>query len=119
MIVTDDRTALDLALDDDDLTTLLIFGEEDSRAATLHQALEDGVWEDWYRWFLITGEAELSDEEAEAWQVEDTEVEFVVLGGSVPKEVARTGLIDELLLPDSDEGDGLAIVEVFSDGDAL
>ena len=118
MIIVNDRTELNAALSNYDLTLMLMLGKEDTRAGVLHQALEDGSWEDWHHWFLITNADSLTDDERAEWLPDGVVLVYVVLGGDAPKGAAQHGSVGDLLLPGSNDGDGLAIGAAFSAGDA-
>lgn len=117
MILTDDRSKLDKACADPKTTVLVLSGTEGSRAETIHKCMEEGGWEPWYRWFLITDLLLLTDNEKKSWFGGDNQDRYAVLGGNPPKIVAAKGNVEALLLPDSNECDTLTIMEELSKGD--
>jgi hypothetical protein len=120
MILTDDRTELDEALADDDLTLLLLSGSEDSRARIVDRCLDEENWEDWYRSFLITDFNLLTDEEIVEWFDVPIQERYAVLGGDSPKKVASKGeVVDYLTLPNKDKCDRLNTKKELAKGDVL
>jgi len=117
MILTDDRSMLDKACADSRTTILVLSGTKGSRAETVHGCMEDGDWEPWYRWFLITDLRLLTADEKNRWFAGNNQDRYAVLGGDPPKSVAAQGKAEALLLPDSTECDTLTIMEELSKGD--
>ena len=116
MIITDDRSALDAVVGDGDYTLFLLLGDEDSDAATIHECLEAGDWEDWHVWFLITDAAILTSEEWNFWFDDKPGDAWVVLGGE-GNEPVEWGDVGELFLDDG-SCDDMRLFELFALGDA-
>lgn len=115
MIIEDDRTELDNAVENGELTIVLLLGGMDSDAGMVHECLEDGDWEEWHRWFLITDASVLTQEELEYW-FDSEEEGYAVLGGP-DNELVDWGPVSDLLYEDG-ECDELALAELFAIGDA-
>lgn len=119
MIITDDRSRLNSALEDARTTILVLSGTRESSAGTIHACMEDDGWEDWYRCFMITDLGVLTNDEKNAWFEGNNNERYAVLGGARPKSIAARGSITDLLFPDSNECDILKIEEELAKGDEL
>ena len=113
MIVTDDRSALDDALDGE-FSICVLLGVEDSIPGSVHACMQEPGWgeEPWNRWFLIADPEQLTDEEAEAW-FEDADYAFL---GRTTNETVSSGLAEEDLF-DGDYFDLLAFILKFAEAD--
>ena len=118
MILTNDRSKLDEACANTRTTVFVLSGTKGSQAETIHKCMEEGGWETWYRWFMLTDLSLLTDDEKNIWLGGDNQDRYAVLGGNPPKTVATKGDVEALLLPDSNECDTLTIMEELSKGDA-
>src|SRR3972149_9020679 len=106
MIIVNDRTEIDTALNDPETTVLILAGERQSSARNVHDFLEtqDG-WEAWWRWFLILDVAILDSEEKRLWFDDGSGELYAVVGGrELPKLTAKKGQIGDLLKQDGSPG---------------
>jgi hypothetical protein len=100
MIIDQDRTELDQALDNERLTVLLLAGTKESKAGEVHgfAITTVGLLEDFYRCFLLTDLSILTMPEKNRWFTGDEMDRYAVVGGKEsPKRVGKKGAVDDLL----------------------
>ncbi len=118
MIIIDDPTPLTDALADTATTVLVLAGTIDGVAGAIHNFIETRPdMEPWRRWFLVTKLSALTPSQRSAWFGDEND-RFVVLGGSVPKQLGPRGDIGELLRANR-RPSVLRIRRVFAKGDEL
>lgn len=115
MILTDDRTELDNALGSDK-SICVLRGAEESDPGKVHVCLE-GNWgpQPWYRWFLVTDEALLSDAEKSTWFDDNPAIDYAFLGRTT-NDVTSTGTSSSDLL-DGGVCDNFAYITKFAEAD--
>jgi hypothetical protein len=118
MIIKQDAAKLKSALANAKWTLLLLSGDEASTAGKVHTFLGGMGLETWRKYFLITDPNGLSQQDRDAWFGGANVDQYVVLGGSVPKQPARAGSITDLLRADS-EPSSMKIRSAFAKGDKL
>lgn len=122
MVINNDRTPLDDALNDDFATIFLLLGPS-PKAAEVHQMMErkdkEGFWDPHQRWFLLASRAVLKP--GEKW-FDTNEIDpnlpsaYVVLhNGPRDKEVAAAGPPSALLT--NDKPDPIKVRREFLKGD--
>jgi hypothetical protein len=98
MIIGEDITGLNTAVNDDLLALLLLSGSQPSTAASVHDYLEiNDALEDFQQCFLITKLDKLSQQRQNDWFAGASQDRYAVLRGPCPKGVTCTGPVSDLL----------------------
>lgn len=115
VVLTDSRDLLDTALADNDTTILILTGSEGSKAGEIHAFIDEYIWEDWHRWFLVTKVSILTPTMRTKWVLNNMQ-RYVALGGTGTKRVGAKGSANKLLRPNN-EPSMVDIEEAFANGD--
>ena len=115
MILNDDRSALDAALNEN-VSICVLIGDEQSVLGSVHKCLE-GNWDPqpWYRWFLISNPGLLTSAEISTWFGVGSSNDYVFLGRTTKSVITNGSAGNDLMI----QGvcDYLMYVEKFSEAD--